>query len=114
MPKLAEAAAIVAGSIIHTEPSFEYGTQKQDGVRCILNTGEGFASVKLNLERANEVRPVVGQNVAWLLRYGATGGKERDAAAYSTFVRPATSEDVAKLNAFVTQQGKGAQQEKAA
>lgn len=101
MPKLAEAAALVVGQIIHTEPSKVFGTNEVDGIRCLLQTGDGFAQVKIRTELADDVRPVPGQKVAWLLRYGATGGRERDASAYSTFVRIATPADLDNLAGVV-------------
>ncbi len=101
MPKLADAAVLVTGTIVNVEQSFDFDTKKPDGVRVLVATGDGFASVKLKTETANEVKPTSGQPIAWYLRYGATGGGDRGASSYSTFVRVADRNDLDRIAGFI-------------
>lgn len=97
MPKVAEAAVLATGTIINVENSTDFDTKAVDGLRVLVATGDGFASVKLKLDVANQLKPVSGQNVAWYLRYGATGGGDRGASSYATFVRVADSNDLDRI-----------------
>lgn len=103
MPKVAEAAALVFGTIIHVEESRDFETKNVDGVRVLVATatGEGFASVKLKTEAVNEIKPQPGSGVAWFLRYGATGGRERDASSYAAFIRLANAGDLDRLAGLI-------------
>lgn len=97
MPKLAEAAVLVAGQIVQVEESQDFTTKVPDGLRVLLGTGDGYASVKLKPEVAAQLKPQQGQGVAWFVRYGANGGGDRAASAYSAFVRPALENDLDRL-----------------
>jgi hypothetical protein len=99
MPKLKEAAVLVAGRIIDVEVVTEFGTDKYDGKKIVVATGDGFAQVKLNPERVNELQPDFGQAVAWWVRYGAYANRERqsDAQTYSAFVRVVEPGDLDKI-----------------
>lgn len=97
MPKVAEAAVLATGTIINVENSTDFDTKAVDGVRVLIATGDGFASVKLKLDVANTLKPVSGQNVAWYLRYGATGGGDRGASSYASFVRVAEPNDLDRI-----------------
>jgi hypothetical protein len=101
MPKVADAAVLAVGTIVNLENSTDFETKEVDGVRVLVATGDGFASVKLKLDVASELKPVSGQAVAWYLRYGATGGGDRGAASYSTFVRVANPSDLDRLAGIV-------------
>lgn len=97
MPSLKEAAVVVAGKIIDVEDSYEFGTENRDGVVVLIATGDGHAKVKLNSQRQQELQPRDGQPVCWVVRFGANGGRDRDAKAYSSFVRPANEGDLDKI-----------------
>jgi hypothetical protein len=101
MPKLADAAVLAVGTIMHMEQSTDYESKQPDGMRVLIGTGDGFASVKLKPDTANLLKPTPGANVAWFLRYGATGGGDRGASAYSTFVRVADTNDLDRLAGLV-------------
>lgn len=101
MPKVADAAVLAVGTVVDLQNSTDFETQQVDGVRVLVATGDGFASVKLKTEVANEIKPVSGQSIAWFLRYGATGGGDRGAASYSTFVRAANPGDLDRLASIV-------------
>lgn len=107
MPKVAEAAVLAVGNIIHQEESRDFESKAVDGVRVLVATatGEGFASVKLKTETANELKPTPGQRVAWMLRYGATGGGDRGAASYATFVRKANHGDIEHAASIIGAKG---------
>lgn len=101
MPKVAEAAVLAYGNIIHVEESKDFDTKAVDGVRVLVATGDGFASVKLNIERTQQLKPQNGQPVAWFLRFGASGGNDRAASAYASFVRVAEVNDLDRLAGFI-------------
>lgn len=101
MPKLSEAAVLAVGTIVNVEASTDFDTKAQDGVRVLVATGDGFASVKLKTEKANELKPVNGARVGWYLRFGATGGGDRGASAYASFVRPVNRDDLDLIAALV-------------
>lgn len=102
MPKLAEAAVAVVGQIMDIQQSSNFQTKEPDGQRVVIATGDGFASVKLSIEQAAYLRPQHFQNVAWMLRYGAFGGRERDASSFSTFLREVNADDLDRLASAVT------------
>jgi hypothetical protein len=103
--KLRNAAVALVGRTVDIEDSFEFGTEKKDGVKVLLATGEGYASVKLNHVQFAELKPQPGQSVAWLVRYGATSSGND----YSTYVRPLDSDFLDKLvSAFKAVQGAAA------
>lgn len=97
MPTVAEAAVVVAGQIADIQDSKDFNTQAPDGVKVLLSTGDGFASVKIKTDRLAEVQPAIGKSVAWVLRYGANGGADRKAAAYSAFVREVNENDIDRI-----------------
>jgi hypothetical protein len=101
MPKLSEAAVIAAGTIVNVEQSTDFDSKQPDGLRVLVATGDGFASVKLKTEVANELKPQTGQPVAWFLRYGATGGGDRGATSYASLVRVVTPNDLDRLAGLV-------------
>lgn len=103
MPKLTEAAALVAGRIVGLEEVTKFGTDEVEGQKALIATGDGYASVKLNNDRVAELRPDFGQAVAWFVRYGSTYNRERlnDATTYSSFVRVATPADLEPVLAMV-------------
>lgn len=101
MPKVADAAVLAVGAVVDLQDSTDFDTKAVDGLRVLIATGDGFASVKLKLEVAAELKPVPGMQVAWYLRYGATGGGDRAAASYSTFVRAANPSDLDRLGGIV-------------
>lgn len=100
------AAVIVAGRIVDIESVENFETKKPDGVKVLIATGDGHAAVKLNDERIAELQPEFGKPVAWLVRYGANGGRDRDARTYSSFVRLATPNDLGTLQAAIGAGGK--------
>lgn len=112
MPKLAEATVAVVGLIVGVERVTEFGTDKYDGEKVLIATGDGYASVKLKPEVASQLRPEFGQTVAWLVRYGAYANRERqsDAQSFSAFVRPLEKADADKLQAAVNAQTKNQSQ----
>jgi hypothetical protein len=115
MPKLQEAAVAVAGTIVDVQDSTEFGSDKKDGVRVLVATLDGFASVKLKTETANELRPTAGRPVAWIIRPGASGGNGRDASTFTMFVRALDSLFLDKLvSAFNAANAAPAAQPKAA
>lgn len=89
MPKLAEAALLAVGNIIAIENSVDFESKAVDGLRCLVQCGDGFVSVKLKTEVANTIKPTVGMPVAWFVRPGASGGGDRGASTYTSFVGPA-------------------------
>lgn len=101
MPKVADAAVLAVGTVVDLQQSVDFDSKEVDGLRVLIGTGDGFASVKLKTEVANELKPVSGQAVAWYLRYGATGGGDRGAASYSTFVRVMNPSDLDRLAGVV-------------
>jgi len=105
MPKLAEAAVLATGSILNIEQSIDFDSKQPDGLRLLIATGDGFASVKLKTEVANILKPVSGQQVAWFLRYGATGGGDRGASSYATFVRVAEPNDLDRIAPLIARKG---------
>jgi hypothetical protein len=100
MPKLAEAALPLAGVVIDVSGTTDFETKDPDGVRVVVSTGEGFASVKLNLERAAELAPRVGRPIAWLIRYGAYSARN-SAETFAAFVRVAEPRDGERLTQHV-------------
>lgn len=103
MPKVADAAVLAVGSVVDLQDSTDFDTKEKDGVRVLIATGDGFASVKLKLDVAAKIKPVPGRVVAWFLRYGATGGGDRGASSYSTFVREFEPSDLDRLQGLVKQ-----------
>lgn len=97
MPKVPDAAVLAYGTIVSVDQSIDFDSKQPDGLRVLVGTGDGFASVKLKTDVANQLKPVSGQSVAWFLRYGATGGGDRGASSYSTFVRAADANDLDRL-----------------
>lgn len=92
--KLRNATVALVGRVVDIEDSFEFGSDnKRDGVKCLLATGEGYASVKLSFQQQGELKPEPGRSVAWLVRYGATSSGND----YSTYVRPLDSDFLDKL-----------------
>ena len=105
MPKVAEAAVLATGTIIDVQNSTDFETKAVDGIRVLIGTGDGFASVKLKVEVANTLKPVSGQQVAWYLRYGATGGGDRGASSYASFVRVAEANDLDRIAPLIARKG---------
>lgn len=103
MPRLKEAAVIVAGTVIDIEVLRNFETKQPDGaIRVVLATGDGFASVKVRPEFRDVVGEVgFGESVGWLVRFGAfarDGGG--DAQATCAFVRLLGENDLDKLVGF--------------
>lgn len=96
MPNLKEAAVAVSGTIIDVEKLENFDTKKYDGLRVVIATGDGFAQVKLSVEDAEEVRPVMGAAVGWVVRFGAWANKVRqtDASTTCRFVRVVNDGDL--------------------
>jgi hypothetical protein len=84
MPKLKDAAVAVAGQIIDVERMTDFTTKKYDGLRVVIATGDGFAQVKLSIDEAEEVAPVLYDKAAWFVRFGAYANKERQSDAQTT------------------------------
>lgn len=104
MPNMPEALTALAGQIIAIEPTKNFDTKQPDGgVKCFIAAadGEGFSNVKLNPAAAAVHSPQLYANVVWMVKYGATGGKDRDASAYTTFIRPANENDVDRMHSIV-------------
>lgn len=103
MPVLQNAALLAVGTVINLEdaPEFADGkpTGRSEGVKALVATGDGYVEVKLRHDVAAEVRPIVGQTVCWLVRFGASGGGDRDARAWTSFVRVATPGDLERIAA---------------
>jgi len=110
VPKLAEAAVLVAGRILNIEDVTKFGTDEVEGKKVLIATGDGFASVKLNNDRVAELHPDFGQAVAWYVRYGSTYNRERlnDATTYSSFVRVAAASDLEPVLALIKSAGRPA------
>jgi hypothetical protein len=103
MPSITEAAVPVTGRIVDVEQSFEFAngkiTTNPDGVRVLIATGDGMASVKLNLQRVAELKPDFGKPVAWWIRPGASGGGDRAAKTWTSFVRVFEAADLGRFEA---------------
>lgn len=97
LPKLTEAAVLVAGQIIDLQTSEDFTTKAVDGVKVLIATGDGYATVKLKTETSLNIKPTTGMSVTWLVRFGANGGGDRAASLYSAFVREANSGDLDRI-----------------
>lgn len=100
--ELRDAAAMVSGAVISIQPNVEFGTTKVDGVRVLIDAGDGFAQVKLKQEHADNVRPTVGQYVAWWLRYGALERETGGLSKFSAFVSVVSPEDFNRIAGSLT------------
>lgn len=106
MPVLKEAAVIAAGTIVDIEATQDFTTKATDGIKVLIATGDGHASVKLKNELAQALKPTLGGKVAWLIRPGANGGGDRDARTYTSFVRPAEPGDLDKIASLLANSSK--------
>jgi len=102
MPNLKDAAVAVAGQIMDVERLVNFETKKYDGQRVVIATGDGFAQVKLSIDEAEEVQPIVMSNVAWLVRFGAYANKQRQSDAQTTcrFISVLTPDHLDRLLSF--------------
>jgi len=103
MPVLTEAAAVVAGVVAGIEAVNDFNTKQPDGVKVLVATDDGYASVKLKPEIAASIKPTLGMSVGWIVRPGANGGKDRDARTYTSFVRELNPGDLDRLAGFLRQ-----------
>lgn len=101
MPTLREAAVAVAGRVIDVERTTDYESQKPNGGRVTVATGDGFARVKYSLEQFTELRPDFGHTVALLVRYGAWSGRNNGGETTCALIRPLTDQDVNGILGFM-------------
>jgi hypothetical protein len=101
MPRLAEAAVALTGTVFGIEHLKDFETKQPDGsVRIIVAAhGEGFANVKL---RSADVALIGGvpapmSNVSWMVRYGAYSRGD-SAESFQSFVRPVNENDLDMLH----------------
>lgn len=109
MPKVKEAAVAVTGLVIDVEALVDFTTKQADGsMKYLISTGDGFASVKVQA-RDRDVLGLVnfGQQVGWIVRYGAYARDGSDAQATCAFQRTITEDDLDKIvSATTAKQGK--------
>jgi hypothetical protein len=96
LPNLREAAVAVGGTIIDVSDARNLDGSA-NGTRVVLSTGDGFLSLRLKIEDAARVRPIMGNQVAWLVRYGMMQG-ENGGIHFATYVRDMTEDDLDRLN----------------
>lgn len=101
MPNLREAAVLLLGNVISIEATTNFDTKAVDGIKCLVHAGDGFANVKLKTEYADAIKPQIGHQIAWWVRPGANGGRDRDAVAYTSFVGVADASAADLLNSRV-------------
>lgn len=105
MPSLKEPAVAVLGRIVDIENQFLFvngkATTQPDGVRVLIATGDGFASVKLKADAISQLQPDMGQPVAWWIRPGASGGGDREAKAWTSYIRQVTPDDLGRFQGTV-------------
>lgn len=105
MPGLKEAAVIVAGRVLDSEPQNEYvdgrPTDKVKGFKVIVSIGDGdgFAAVSVKTEDFYRLKVEAGGSVAWLVRYGAWSRND-NAQNSCSFVREVGPNDLDKVVSF--------------
>jgi hypothetical protein len=67
---------------------------KVTGVRCWVQTDDGAISTKIKLEVINDIRPTIGDRVAWLVRPGTFVDDEGATRYFTQFVREVNASDI--------------------
>lgn len=72
--RMPEAPAIITGSVFRLVPQFEYDddgnkTSVPDGAKVALLAEDGATEVKLDQKQLQQIAPVLGDVVAWVVRF---------------------------------------------
>lgn len=111
-----EMAVLLGGTVADIEQLFAYDNKTQqststpDGVRVTLLPlvpGDGFAQVKIAQADLEKARPVAGQSVVWVVRYGAWSRND-NAATTCRWIRSVDDDYLGRVNGAYTNGKKSA------
>jgi len=97
MARLTEAALLISGTIMDIQERKDFETQKFAGLDVAIGTGNGFAVVRLDVDQANEAKPILMSKVNYLGRASAWAGDRGNADVRYRFVALATEGDFDRL-----------------
>lgn len=116
MANLTEAALLISGTIMDIQERKDFETQKFAGLDVAIGTGNGFALVRLDVDQANEAKPVMMTRVSWKGRAGSWARSQGPADVRYRFLGVATPGDLDLLvsNFSAAEADQGGKHDKAA
>lgn len=87
MAKIDEPGVLLAGQIFGVVPTTDYETKVPTGAKVRVLSGEGITEVKLNPHLLQQLAPVQGDKVAWIVRYMSWSMEGGSSGLSTQFVR---------------------------
>lgn len=65
--QMPESSAVLSGQVFRIKDTTDFETKAVNGARVAILSGDGATEVKLSLEQRNQLSPIPGDTVAWLV-----------------------------------------------